>query len=371
MEKEKMKKRSNAADILDTEGNKIRKVSNSVNSSKQGNEKLRPNDVMKSAEKRSSLDVLLEGMTNVELGEDLETLITRSRLRRRNEEFVESASTSRDSFSPIGKVTIAPKPPVAMDDAIESDADASDAESEFCPAWSSSPGSSSTSLDDIEDDMGSDVIYDREGAYFLPESEIDFTMENSDDDGSLQFADIQEYEDIKRILSKKSAFSDVTNLPIPAAGNEKERTMSSQTTSSDGRNSPVAKFKPQAIRRVKSMIYEVAMDNEIDAGQRSKVLLRKHARDVTPSQISMSPSPLLSAEDAGSLKRSPSQVSCCKFSLKRSRSNLTVAENYIKRHPIFEGDVIHEESDDDVSSDAGIEMKIETDGEVTSRNSDV
>lgn len=361
-----MKKRSNAVDISENEGKKVRKVSKSV--------KVQVGKVTKKrVESKSPLDVLLEGLTNVELGEDLETLVTRSRLRKRNEEYRESASTSRDSFSPIGKVPIAPKLPVAMDadDAMcQDDTTSSDAESEFCPDWSSSLDSNSTDIDDIEDDVSSDVIFERDGAYFLPENEIEFTMDNSDDDGSLHFADLREYDEIKRILSRKAAFTDVTNLPVPAAGNEKERTMSSQTTSSDGRNSPVSKFKPQAIRRVKSMIYEVCQDNEIDAGQRTKVLLRKHARDVTPSQISMSPSPLLSAEDAGSLKRSPSQISC-KFSLKRSRSNLTVAENYIKRHPIFEGDVIHEESDDDVCSDAGIEMKIETDSEVASRNSDV
>lgn len=56
------------------------------------------------------------------------------------------------------------------------------------------------------------------------------------------------------------------------------------------------------MRRVKSMIFEGGKDDEVDAGQRAKVMMRKQVKEVTPSQIAMLPSPLLSAEDAGSLK---------------------------------------------------------------------
>uniref|UniRef100_H2Y599 Uncharacterized protein n=1 Tax=Ciona savignyi TaxID=51511 RepID=H2Y599_CIOSA len=146
-------------------------------------------------------------------------------------------------------------------------------------------------------------------------------------------------------------FNHVTqHQPIPAAGNDVPGTSSDTPPPPNDimREKLENNIKPQALRRVKSMVLDHDLEDGIATGKRMFVMQKKLNNDCSMTSV---PSPLLSNYDVTVLQSSPSQVSNNnKFGLKRSRSNISVKMTPYKRGGISllkEEESIPEELDDE------------------------
>lgn len=216
--------------------------------------------------------------------------------------------------------------------------DVSDSGSDFFPDWSSvdSCASSICSISEWAytrfDVMAAEDIFLNDESV-LKTHENDVEIETDDEEQQEILRAKNEIDSLRDLFNKGECTMMLGILqPAPAAGKDDPIKAAASNlpvpdkiaSSLPGETLTMA---PSALRRVKSMVMENDLQDGVEIGKR---MFASQQKQILAS-MTAHPSPLLASDDIVHVKKSPSQTSA-KYSLKRSRSNISAELSTAKRN---------------------------------------